>query len=419
MQRIRFKDMRGSASAHLIGSVYDKPGGCETAAAWRVFADTPFNVQVGPYRSMIDEVVPRFKERAAKGEVFFNNLYAAELDISAGTGNGGEIISIADSCTGSNPFKTRYKYEVPGSSPGRLHSGFSYPIGESGLLARPSTLLDNRVLKSMIKEVTTQVLSGRGRTNGNLFETLAELDSALGTLPTVLNTLKQALKPGLLAKAKAAGNAHLLYKYGIKPIISDLRNISEGISKASALIRETTRAKLSTKETKVTIGTPVNWCGAFNYTPNIIETEHVDVRGGSLDEYFATFSNNIGFTFKGLATLPWEMLHHSFVYDWVVNIGDVIGALVPAPGFSQLGSYLTIRRDKSTLFSMENPTVLSGFTSAVPVQGSCSAVWKIKDRGPLAGAPSLVFRHSFKLQNVDRSLTAIALILQQIKPLKS
>jgi hypothetical protein len=110
-----------------------------------------------------------------------------------------------------------------------------------------------------------------------------------------------------------------------------------------------------------------------------------------------SMANRLGFTAKGLVTLPWELLTLSFVVDWFVNVGDYLGALAPSPGWNQLGTILCVTEEiVNTVTALGDTEDTQLYSILSPVQGS--ATIKVTTEWRQAPyPPSLVVRPKFGL----------------------
>jgi hypothetical protein len=249
-----------------------------------------------------------------------------------------------------------------------------------------------------------------------LYETLAEMDSIIGTIPGIVKPFLKALSQnrGLLDRARGIGSAYLAYRYGLKPLMSDLVGVVEGLQKAVGRVRQTSRgsSSLSIAKSEFSSG---GWGGACTFDKLYTHREDLIVRAMSLDEFEASVASNAGFTAKGLLTLPWELLPYSFVVDWFANIGDFVGSLVPSFGYSQLGSCLVLDNKLVTEYRIGTTYPRSDLALDVPITGTNVRTWIHKSRTTQPLTPGLVLRSDFRFSNLTRAADAISLILQKIK----
>lgn len=373
------------------------------------------SMYVGSIKSMTDEVVKGFQKKRAEGLTFFNNMFSSERSYEIkdpGTG-----YMIRDNVLACSP--ATYSFEQEDTS--GLHrfctQGAVVPGYQTIMISK---LVDQAVIDGYVYELATKVASDRGRSQSNLWETLAEFDKTLDMFKHPLSRLTGILDDA--TKAKKAGrfqgyasngmsNLYLAYRYGIRPVVSDVEAICQGLKKKVGKQRVTTRASKQISLTRSISGVGNLGIVQVNWINSILDT--VNVRAMSLDEASLSVMENIGFSSKGLITLPWELVRYSFVSDWAANIGDFIGAIAPAFGWNQLGSCVSIKRDVINTYTALSTTLTNvNYVLLRPVTGVISARETTKSRGPLP-APSLVVKQSFQLDNVTRLADAWSLIAQR------
>lgn len=418
---LRHRERNGITSVPTVekADIYWRTGdNCNAGLTWYTYAQNSSTQHIGKRVSMTDEVIPNFHKLSQEGRVFMNGMSSNSMEITAGSGTTPEMTAISSSCSGAQLYKKRYRYPLTGASVGRLTSGFEFLYNSDGSIRPYNSLVSGSDLNAAITEASTATLSNRGKANNNLWETLAESNKALGLVPGMTrNALKTISKnSSLIARSKASGSAYLAYRYGLRPLMLDLEAIQKGLLKKVGKLRQTTRSQVTLTESKVETFTG-NYGGAFYYDRLFEHQEVLNVRAMSLDEYVASVASNIGFTTKGLATLPWELLPYSFVVDWFANIGDFFGSLVPAFGYNQLGSCLVIDGTLTSNYTALNSRVIAAnaYTQDTPVSGSCTRIWTSKRRSTLPLRRGLVVKSDFRLNEATRAADAIALILQKIK----
>lgn len=417
MYRLRYLDQRSSSNIKLDVWEYVRYPSCSDSLQWRFTGGTTTwaNVQSGRYISMRDYTVPAFRKRSQKGEVFFNPCYKVELDITNGGGYGGEITANSYSCPPSSQYYRKAEYRMNGSI-GRLTSGFGYPKFSDGHLVAPVSIIDPGDLSALRTEVSTACLSNIGKADSNLYESLAQADKALSLLPSLFkNAYGIVSQSRFQSKAKQAGSAYLAVRYGLLPIMNDVESIMKGLEKLTGKVRRTYRSQGSISGTRVDVNNNYPWAGIFNCKQTFTHSETVTVRAMSLCEYYASVMSNIGFTTKGLLTLPWELVPYSFVVDWFVNVGDVLGALVPDANMTQLGSCLVEKREMVTNYDLISLSCTSGYSISSHVTGNCARSVKTYSRTPGALSPGLVVKSDFRFHNLTRAMDAIGLLVQKLR----
>lgn len=372
----------------------------------------------GELETMTDTVVPNFNERRRRGEVFFNPMSHTWLTLRAPSGSGFHVkAKNAINCGGVNRYYEDWNSRSIADHLYRIQHGLA--VGD---LARPEKSFDSSILNDLVTEAGTRVRSQRGRSKTNLYESLAEVDRTLGILPGLLKSAQKVVKAGQRRadrnsrRAVGAAESYLSYAYGIRPLISDISGVLSGVQKKMRRIRETSRSSTSHSyfETAPWIFTSAT--ATWN-----MRTDHVltaNVRAMSLDEYYADLGFNLGFSTKNLLTLPWELVPYSFVVDWFVNIGDVIGSLVPSPGFSQLGSCYVVDTSVDMMVHSVSQTASPSNTIVSQDIGYFHSTLREKTRRPGLPLPGVVLKSDFRFDNVSRVLEALSLLILQMKKIR-
>lgn len=386
--------------------------------SWTQIGSIP--VRTGKYEVMTDTVVKGFRKRQAAGEVFFNDMIYDRID-AQGSGSGIFYTSVANSC--ASPAKKSKQRNDGNWSYGYLPKKLYY----TAELPEIVTLIDPGTLRDLESQVSTEMLSQRGRGDSNLYESIAEIDKTFGLfdrpisrLSQTFNKAAQAKREGKFAGYTVDGISHLwlAYRYGIMPAVNDIQGIIEGLTKKTEKRRETIRAKKGMELSK-TFTVPTSWAGISMNVINDV-TDSVTVRAMSLDEFSTSLWENIGFTPKGLITVPWELVRYSFVIDWFVNVGDFLGAIIPAFGWNNIGSCLVTIRGTTNRYRVTGGTNL--ISSTYTISQYPTGVYDIsrltRTRSKVR-FPDLVIKNDFRFDKPKRVADALALLAQRGKYLFS
>lgn len=363
--------------------------------------------KVGSLQTTTDVVVPNFELRRSRGEVFFNPYQSVRQDSFVDQdGNGPAYQTVAKSCTSPVKYQTGH-YDGPWLA-SLVAPGVTVPVVKC---------VSESDIASLQKEISTKVLANRGKSSNNLFESLAEYKQTLSMLNGPIKSLYRLFgKLEGQVRVMRPDEAWLVFRYGIKPAVNDIQGIISGMKQVTGQKRESTRAKGEILGHNSVSSTYMNFAGlTINTTVQNVITDSVHVSAVSLDEYIATLGSNIGLTAKGLITVPWELLSYSFVYDWFVNVGDILSALAPAPGYKQLGSCLVTQREIENVYTVSNVAYNAGYiTLTRGWDGEVRSRLITKTRTPLKPI-GLVVRSDFKLaSSAIRQADAMALLSQRL-----
>lgn len=168
--------------------------------------------------------------------------------------------------------------------------------------------------------------------------------AAMGRAPSQLK--KQVGKrKGALDKLLTLGGEYLGYRYGLRPFISDLKEVSalsgrledrlsRDFSKPRTIKSRRTASNTSTG--RYTSGSSTN--GGFDtksiFTREIERTEFAQVSKNPSWESQSLATHFLDtFHVRDVASVAWELVPYSFVVDWFLPIGDIIDNFSPAPAY--------------------------------------------------------------------------------------
>lgn len=364
-------------------------------ASWVGGAILP-TIQTGFFNEITDVVIPNYRKLVNNGEVFFNSYRSSKWACASASGQGYEQINK------SAPYNS-VKVEGDWLGYTMCQGAALNPFALSGLFGTEIT--------RMMEEVSTRVLANRGMADFGLPEDLAEYKQTLKIVSDFNRKVNLYIPWRMLRAPKDVMAAWLMFRYGLKPLASDVVALLKAVTKPRRSRRITTRDSLSDSRTSTTIDLKQGSGSIGTYIQHVRKHELV-IRGMSLDEALAPRLGQLGVTFKSVATLPWELLYASFVADWFFNLGDYIKAYVPAVGFNQLGSTLSITDTRSDDVTITSNFDGTKFKIVRPCSGELHATRIIKYRNGLL-SPALGVNHTFGLHGA-RLGDALALTGQRI-----
>lgn len=400
--RYRTRGELSAAASHREENIWTS---C-TNSTWVYNGTSQIGIKLGKVSRMWDIVVPNFHRRVANGEVIMNDMMQTHEEYVTGGGIGGMYRSGSYGCSSQSKY-AEYRTETDQFQYYAQRSRVSSPTGNLPVVS----VLNETDAAALERQVATALASQRGRPSANMWETAAELDKTLGMIRQVADNGRKVMSRIPPRALHGAANAWLLYRYGMRPIVKDLANLADKALVQTRRIRQTTRSfeNMSNMDTKSVLvaGT------AANRTVNYYDSAELHLRAMSLDEFVTSQYFESGFSLKGLLTLPWELTPYSFVVDWFFNIGDLIGSIVPTPGFHQLGSCLVSERIVSSTYWAGGMTANSPWVVTRPITGSCKGTITTIKRVPIPRV-GFVVKSDFRFQNLTRALDGISLLTQKL-----
>lgn len=370
----------------------------------------PFGtIYTGVVETMQDVVTPKFERAREHGTIIMNPLIHSRLEATTVDGVGWHTKRNPAnlSCAGV-PQAT----EQRGVGPWFNHLMWALYSTTTSPVAYAS-IISNEEVNSLVTEISTKALAKRGGSENNLFESIAQYRQTLRLFGNPLKSLHKLLTSAekMIGKSKSAAEVWLTIRYGVMPLIKDMTGIITGLEKKIGNMRVTTRARGEIMRSEIA---SLSYNSGVFVTPyGIQKTDSVIVRAMSLDEYFVSKAENIGFASKGLITVPWELIPYSFVADWFVNFGDYLNALVPLPALKNLGSCVTVYRARNTIYTCGASTPGVGYDLVQAPTGSCSVSSVLKIRTPSI-QPGLIIKNDFRFTDAVRLADAVSLIVQRM-----
>lgn len=366
--------------------------------------------KVGSLSRMDDVLVSGFRSRQRKGELFFNSMSSRQRTYSA--------MVASDHSFGPVATPTRFTSSGP-----YWYNLLPMETYEGNLVPNMMDAFTSNDVAMMLSEVSTGVLSKRGRGDTNLWETVAEFGQTLDLFrkPTLrlrewANKLTSARRVRPPRGREPVDNRKvvsdsaslwLTYRYGILPIVRDVEAIIQNLQKLRQSVRKTTRD--SVRRNALSGSSGLISYGALRIPWSAEVTVECDVRGMSLDQVDWHLLDQLGFSAKSLLTLPWELVRLSFVLDWFVNVGDFLNAITPAIGWTHLGSCAVIKKTYKTVYTVgEGSTVTGANVLSSPPKGVVEVTGVSRDRVKLV-VPRILVKSDFGFDKATRVADAWAL----------
>lgn len=269
--------------------------------------------------------------------------------------------------------------------------------------------------KALARQTEAYVASGV--TMGEAPETLAMMRDPFLKLARHGKELNKLLPRNASAALKLTGNAWLMMRYGILPLIGEIESYRELAGKQ--LRREVSplvKSRAGWQGGKVITSAPfIRNTGVGCYAhgcETIRETQRVYATTYFRRTRALGLLEALGLDWNNLLPTLWELATLSFVLDWFVDVGGWLKRIVPNTSVSQISNCLSVTNEKCV---ETNVTGLSGYPdtfSRFPIS-ACSYVHRCTYRSYLRNVnltlPSLPMVNSMDLglaRSVDITLLA-------------
>lgn len=205
-------------------------------------------------------------------------------------------------------------------------------VGEFGETVRllPDTL---RLFAGFSRQLQTRVISLIGRSRAKVW--------ARGAL---LHTTPK--------EAKLLSNAWLQYRYGIRPLIYDIRNIARAVERRLSP-RLTCRGYASGNKSL----NRYSWAELDDH--EIRGTTHTAIstvsRAGTLCSVDTDLANisAVRLGADRILTTAWDLVPYSFMVDWFLDISSLVGTWQPSIGLKRLGDWVTTETSITQTFKVD------------------------------------------------------------------
>jgi len=360
--------------------------------------------------TMVDQVTPNFKKRSAAGEVFMSPMQQSKISKQDGTCSWRinleqdlhDEVTRRYSFYGTTGVKTICQFD-----PSKFPPPASFDL---------ETLKGQAVAQahSNISLSKMQLLATMGEGKKTVSSVVSILHRVYRIIRAVKNLDLKYLK-GQISFEQLA-DRYMEARYALRPLFYDVANLSNALQATPpAKSRQTFRGKVSDSDlTSLETVVPI-FDDGFHIDLATIQsrsTEVVVTAGVLTDVVFMGSTHTFGLT--EVAESAWELVPFSFVVDWFTNLGKLISAWAPNPGFSVVGSW--VKTEISTVYDCYPTEIVNIGTPWSPsssgtFSGSYMEIHKTITREP---SPSIPWLPSFDVNLDMLKLLDIVMLLRNL-----
>lgn len=440
---------QGSKTGKPVKETRTYPISCANRT-WTGWTTSFGTAQYGLVKSCRDYVTPGYWKKKARGEWIGPNLLKLSVDSVVPFGYSDITATVYNpvACTGpTDYYRTEYR-------------GNLFAMDYLGTVLGPESVLDQAETTNLILETRTACLAKRGEGLTNLTETAAELDKTFAMLHSPLGNLRKFLdvfvrhKNYLRLKKLRDDNKDLYsqlrkrrdgtyylpfrkrsrsdvareivtlvtsewlrFRYGITPLINDVKAVMKVLGETYDIGPKPYTARSSGRLSRNKFEPQAYTSFYYRVNAQKNSVHNFSVRANWTDLYKADPFDKLGLTFRNAVGVVWELTHYSFVYDWMLNIGDLIYANIPKPFVDPKGGTLCYWDSRKTVW------VATSVDNLVPADRQITGTYAdgvvadslFKRRDPMEFGTDLVVRTDFRFDNWVRATDAVSLILQRLQ----
>lgn len=348
-----------------------------------------------------DVVTPQYHKRIRAGELIVNpykNVVTERFNSINGV-----IVRASTACSGNGLFVVQER-DGP-----QLTSILQNGSHENGLFT-PSGVLTQDRINQLLSLTSTQAYSRVVQADAQLLVILGELKKTLHDVKHPLDAFLKFLRKAKRDQLNAADKAKRLltlaewiqsewlrYRFGIRPLISDI----EGLLKAAGKDVKTGWQRALAKDLDQGTSTSSHVLQHGDVDTTYIEdvTDTLRVKVGLMFEAEVSPADFFGLNAKGIGAAAWELIPFSFVVDWLFNVGTYINTFNPLTSIPIRGRYSVVER---VIVATRTPTgsvIARNTTQSVMVRamtGQEGVTITSKTRSNTIPDPSLTSRINLK-----------------------
>lgn len=253
-----------------------------------------------------------------------------------------------------------------GSGSGFLHSFISFPKPvipdwlKNDVSRAPDYLLIEAASKANSANFSGITFAAEAlKTVSMLRHPLKGITSLLGKMSSHREKL---LRSGV-SLSKASASTWLEYRYGWKPLLMDVSDLSKSLMSLDRLpgrvLRDSVRRDFPYQTVLQHSGIPIGDLRVYGDTSLSYRcTVRAGVRYNIVDPSYGQFlDTGLGLTLDNVPSAIWEEVPFSFIADWFVNFGPWLRAIVPNPYIEYLSNFISVHTEEVYVTSVTRTTI--------------------------------------------------------------
>lgn len=300
----------------------------------------------GNSQTTIDVITPHYAERRKKGEVILN-YFGSQKEFDQCNIDGPEVILDYAPVGG---YRNRYLSHGAMVLNLPVHPGSSWGTAN----ANPFTAEEQNTIAEL---AATKAWAKVFDKDVELQLSLIELKRTISLLLNPIQNAREFLRKIQRVKrrvdwaqditiAQYMAREWLTYRYGWSQLYRDIRGILKALERDQRSGLQKSSGKYSETRTW-----SEGWASSFNGGGYLVDvkkttTQTFTARAGIFYEADLATREYLGLTWYDTLATVWDVIPYSFVFDWVTNTQNYLGALLRAAAVPVKGSYVTTVLDQ-------------------------------------------------------------------------
>lgn len=213
---------------------------------------------------------------------------------------------------------------------------------------------------------------------------------------------------------EAISGSVLANNLGLRPLLMDIDAVLHQIPNAHKEDLLTFRSNAADEEKAVVVSSQLN-IGGMYVKAKTTTTNKVTVRSNVMIRDRFSVSHDFGVSLADIPEAAWELIPYSFVLDYVVNVGDYLGALRALATQEILHGSTTYTIEQVAERETIDPTPAAKWTIVIAPTGKDVLTYNTKVRSPGVGLPEgLAVLPQSKAITPAHLQNTLSLIVQQL-----